>query len=224
MDFKVPSLIPQDLQLIQDIVGVPPIPSHQSERLAANHKHDEDSILSSDEDDAASEKEVEADILGVPDDEDSGADMYAQYLHLFERLIHADISSAPLSENTSDSDPMSSSDSDSEDELPSYVPKSKLENILLEDDDEGGGAITSPDQVKTKNEIADVNVVIPEVEEVGEHEILEQVGEVLSILDKVVIVKGTASLFQNRAADRALDSETLLVFEDRKVLGYVSAT
>ena len=65
--------------------------------------------------------------------------------------------------------------------------------------------------------------MIPPIEEVGPHEALEKVGEVMSIVDKVVIVKGFASEMATRASERALDSETLLVFEDRKVLGYVRA-
>lgn len=43
----------------------------------------------------------------------------------------------------------------------------------------------------------------------------------MSIVDKVVIVKGSASDTVTRASERALDSDTLLVFEDRKVLGFV---
>jgi hypothetical protein len=69
---------------------------------------------------------------------------------------------------------------------------------------------------QTKNEIA-VKIVIPEIEEVGVEEVLEKVGEIMSIVDTVVIVRGMTS-----EKCRALDSDTLLVFEDRKVLGYVS--
>lgn len=72
MEFKVPSLIPQDLQLIQDIVGELPAPSHRitSPPKPSEHQDESDSILSSDNEDASSEKEVEADILGVPDEEE----------------------------------------------------------------------------------------------------------------------------------------------------------
>lgn len=89
------------------------------------------------------------------------------------------------------------------------------------DDGEGG---VNPDQVKTKNEIADVQVVIPEVEKLEEHEIemLQKVGDVLNIIDKVVIVKGIPQHLRGRESDRALDSDTLLVFDDGRVLGYVS--
>lgn len=90
------------------------------------------------------------------------------------------------------------------------------------DEDEEGGAVVSPDQVRTKNEVADVPVVVPDVEQIGDDEKLEKVGEIFSIVDKVVIVKGLPQQVLGRVSDRALDSDTLLVFEDRKVLGYVS--
>ena len=44
----------------------------------------------------------------------------------------------------------------------------------------------------------------------------------MSIIDNVVIVKGIPSSSENRGAERALDCESLLVFEDKKVLGVVS--
>jgi hypothetical protein len=47
------------------------------------------------------------------------------------------------------------------------------------------------------------------------------VGEITSIIENVVIIKGLASEVANRGSRRALDSDTLLVFEDRKVVGYV---
>lgn len=43
----------------------------------------------------------------------------------------------------------------------------------------------------------------------------------MSITNNVVIVKGISSSKEDTASQRALDSESLLVFEDRKVLGYV---
>jgi H/ACA ribonucleoprotein complex non-core subunit NAF1 len=50
---------------------------------------------------------------------------------------------------------------------------------------------------------------------------LERVGEVMNIMDNAVIVKCTSSEVVNRGSDKALDAGTLLVFEDRKVMGYV---
>jgi len=63
--------------------------------------------------------------------------------------------------------------------------------------------------------------MIPDIEEVGSEEELEKVGEITSIVDKVAIVKGMAIEIANNALEKALDSDTLLVFEDRKVMGYV---
>lgn len=91
------------------------------------------------------------------------------------------------------------------------------------DDEEDGGAVVSPDQVRTKNEASEIQIVVPEVDHIEEHENIEKVGEILSIVDKVVIVKGPPRQVQGRVLDRALDSDTLLVFEDRRVLGYVSS-
>ncbi len=61
----------------------------------------------------------------------------------------------------------------------------------------------------------------PPIAQVGPDERLEKVGEIMNVVDNVVVVMGEASL-THRASERALDSETLLVYEDRKVLGYVS--
>lgn len=75
----------------------------------------------------------------------------------------------------------------------------------------------------TVHEVLNEEVAIPNVTEVDPNETLERVGEVLSVLqDKIVIVKGLASQIAGRAPERVLDTDTLLVFEDRKVLGYVS--
>lgn len=66
-DFKVPSTVPQDLLLIQDLIGtIPPL------TLSAKHVPDDssdDSIASTDGE-VESEDEVEADL--APGDEDSG--------------------------------------------------------------------------------------------------------------------------------------------------------
>lgn len=89
------------------------------------------------------------------------------------------------------------------------------------DDDEDGettsGATT---YFQTKNEVVDVPITIPDLEEIGMDEVLEKVGEVLSVIGDIAIVKGLPSDFANRGSERALDSETLLVFGDRKVMGY----
>lgn len=128
--------------------------------------------------------------------------------------------SGTSSESSDDSE-----DDDSEDD-DTALPINRAGIVLddFEDDDEedakgpSGGA-----SLRTKNEIPEPSVVVPDISEVDAHEPLEKVGEIMSIIDNVVIVKGLASAVENKAAERALDSESLLVFEDRKVLGYVSS-
>ncbi|CDO73451.1 hypothetical protein BN946_scf185013.g86 [Trametes cinnabarina] len=206
LSFTVPSAIPQDLQLIQEIIGDIPIPSSSTEKVDeaySDHDHGTDSGTDS-------EKEVEADILGGLDDDDTEMSS--------ER-------NAPPSESTSDSD---SSDSDSESEEGeqhrSVKLPPKVADAEVEDDEDGDVGGPSGVQVRTKNEVVEVDITIPEISEVGPHDTLEKVGEVMSIVDKVVIVKGVPSEIANRGSEKALDSDTLLVFEDRKVLGYIFET
>ena len=90
-----------------------------------------------------------------------------------------------------------------------------------DEDDEEGGAVTAAVLLRTKNELPEPDIVIPSITEVGPDEHLEKVGEIMNIVNNVVVVKGEAST-THRASEHALDSETLLVYEDRKVLGYVS--
>ncbi|KAI0785386.1 Gar1/Naf1 RNA binding region-domain-containing protein [Irpex lacteus] len=214
MDFKVPSIVPQDLQIIQDIVGELPQPLKEEEVDTKTKLEDEDDILSSDDEGAQSEKEVEADILGALDDEDEEPSPYAPF------IVHSRDSLITLPDDES------SSDSDSEPEIKDKAPaKPSQEDVLGDDEEDGGtGANMTAEQMRTKNEVGESTVMIPEIEEVGEDEVLDKVGEVMSIIDKVVIVKGTPSQVQSRGSEKALDSDTLLVFEDRKVLGYVWET
>ncbi|KAI0778972.1 Gar1/Naf1 RNA binding region-domain-containing protein [Trametes elegans] len=205
--FAVPSAIPQDLQFIHDIVGDTPAPllsKAVEEQAHSDHDHGTDS-------DTDSEKEVEADILGGAEDEEE--DMSREKGR----------SRAPPSESTSDSESSSDSDSESEENTAAEARKSAAKKVEadVDDEDEGEGAGPS---VRTKNEVVDVDIMIPDITEVGPHDELEKVGEVMSIVDKVVIVKGTPSDFANRGSERALDSDTLLVFDDRKVLGYIFET
>lgn len=96
--------------------------------------------------------------------------------------------------------------------------------VIDEDDgdDEIGGAVAAAVSLRTKNELPEPDVMIPPIAQVEPDEQLEKVGEILNIVNNVVVVKGEASS-AHRASEHALDSETLLVYEDRKVLGYVSA-
>ena len=125
-------------------------------------------------------------------------------------------------ENSDSSSSGSDSDSDDSSVIEEFNP-TKLRELLdsVEDeDDEGGGP---GGRLVTAHEVLNEDVVVPEITEVDPKETLERVGEILSVLqDRIVIVKGITSQIVGHAPDRVLDTETLLVFEDRKVLGYVS--
>ena len=118
-------------------------------------------------------------------------------------------------------DSCSDSDSDSSsDDLEDI--KAVLKDEDCEDEDSGPSLKTAT-YFRTTNEVAEVEISIPTVEEVAPEEVLEKVGEIMNIADDVAIVKGDATgCTDGKALERALDSDTLLVFEDRKVLGYVS--
>lgn len=119
--------------------------------------------------------------------------------------------------------PDSSSDSDSDsssDDLEDI--KAALKDEDCEDEDTGPSLKTAT-YFRTTNEVAEAEISIPVVEEVAPDEVLERVGEIMSVAGDIAIVKGNAAGYANgKASERALDSDTLLVFEDRKVLGYVS--
>ena len=133
---------------------------------------------------------------------------------------------AIVADSDSDSDSSSSSDSSS-DETDEVHPQ-REEKIPKEEEEEGmdeedaGPSTTTQSYFRTKNEVDDTPINVPDVEEVGPEEYLERVGEVMNIVDNVAIVRGVPSQVMNRGAEKALDSDTLLVFDDRKVMGYVS--
>ncbi|KAJ7040299.1 Gar1/Naf1 RNA binding region-domain-containing protein [Mycena alexandri] len=198
MDFLAPTVVSQDLLLIQDLIGVPhPLPQKPVPKF-------EDDIDSSGSENG-SEDEIEADLVKVENE---------------EKKLQTN-SSAPT-DSTSGSDSDSDSDSsDSEDEEPS---KLNIKELDVDDDEEPGVAVPTTTYFQTKNELVETDIVVPDIEEVGPDEVLERVGEIMSIMDKTVIVKGAPSGVFARASDQALDSDTLLVFEDRKVLGYIYET
>ncbi|THH27667.1 hypothetical protein EUX98_g6521 [Antrodiella citrinella] len=192
--FSNATSIPQDLKLIQDLVGelslpvaIPPLANVQ------------DDIDSSDND---SEKEVENDILTMMDDDER-------------------IASAP------DTDSSSSDDSDSDDHSPSKPDAQADDDGDLDLDEDSGAAPTPASPLRTKNEVPepDITITIPSIEEVGLDEELEKVGEIMGVIGKsVVLVKGLGAGIGGKASERALDTDTLLVFGDRKVLGHVYET
>ncbi|KAG1757215.1 Gar1/Naf1 RNA binding region-domain-containing protein [Suillus lakei] len=212
--FKVPETIPQDILFIQDIVGV--IPPSKADVWKDVHKStdsSDDSIASSSSE-IGSEDEVEADLM-VPDEEPSN--------------LTPVLPGSPESDLSSDSD--SSSDSESESDEDETAVKSGDKNALNPrkpqidvDDDEESGATAVASYVQTKNEIVETDIIVPSVSTVGPEEVLEKVGEVMNIIGNVVIVKGLPADSSRAASEKALDVETLLVFDDRKVLGHVYET
>jgi len=127
------------------------------------------------------------------------------------------------SPENSDSDTSDSDDPSVIEEFNPVKMRELLDSIDDEDDEGGGGG--SGARLATVHEVLNEDVAVPGIVEVDPKETLERVGEIHSVLqDKIVIVKGLAHQVAGRASDRVLDIETLLVFEDRKVLGYVSSS
>ncbi|KAJ7170165.1 Gar1/Naf1 RNA binding region-domain-containing protein [Mycena filopes] len=198
MSFLVPNTVSQDLLLIRDLIGVPePLPPKPLPLI-------QDDIDSSGSENG-SEDEIEADLVKVENE---------------EKKLEINNSAPTDLPSGSDSDTDSDS-SDSEGELPS---KLNIKDLDVEDDEESGAAAPTTTYFQTKNELVETDITVPDIEEVGADEVLERVGEVMSIVEKTVIVKGAPSEVLARASGQALDSDTLLVFEDRKVLGYIYET
>ncbi|TDL20976.1 NAF1-domain-containing protein [Rickenella mellea] len=206
--FKIPSTIPQDLLLIHGLVDKPVKTEENLETELSRNLTAVDDISSS-ESDSDDEVEIEAELVVKE---------------------HGTGTNTPNPEISfeSDSDSSSSSDSDPEEEL---IPRSSIVRDVLElddgeDDEAVGSVVTSSAQVRTQNELPDpaMAVVVPDIIEVDPDEILERVGEIMSIVGNSVIVKGLPSQIVDRGNERALDTDSLLVFEDRKVLGYVYET
>ena len=129
-------------------------------------------------------------------------------------------SSLEPSDSSSETDSLPDEDSASEPEDPDHISR----NNYLQDQDDDEDPVPNASSgtfFQTKHEIAETGIVIPKVDRIDPDEVLEKVGEVMNIVDRVVIIKGNLSNMLNRGSDRALDSDTLLVFDDRTVMGYV---
>ncbi|KIJ22037.1 hypothetical protein PAXINDRAFT_178202 [Paxillus involutus ATCC 200175] len=203
VEFKVPSAIPQDLLLIQDLIGTPALLTETPTRISDPPNSGDDSIDSTDNE-VDSEDEVEADLL--PRKEEN------------EKL------SPIATPGSSDSDTSSSSNSEDEREhekAPStFQPRRPVHDL----DDEESGVTAATAYLQTKNEVVEADVIIPTISEVEPDSTIDKVGEVMSIVGNVVIVKGLPADNVKSLSERALDVESLLVFEDRKVLGYIYET
>ncbi|KAH9070702.1 NAF1-domain-containing protein [Lactarius deliciosus] len=201
--FKIPSRIPQDLLLIQDLIGAVVPPARPTPPVDVD-----DSVDSSGES-ADSADEVEANLISVG-----------------IKSEREDVSDSFSDSSASDSDPSSESDSDNVRERDASKKTPVKRRVVDEDDedDEEGGAVAAAVALRTKNELPEPDIMIPPIAQVEPEEQLEKVGEIMNIVNNnVVVVKGEASS-THRASEHALDSETLLVYEDRKVLGYIHET
>ncbi|KAG5647738.1 hypothetical protein DXG03_008461 [Asterophora parasitica] len=196
--FKVPHNIPQDLLLIHDLIGVPTPPPPSALRPQKIVEDASDDCIDSSDSEIASEDEIEADLTAINDDEDELP------------------KSAPESDSSSED-----SDSDSDE---SDMNEKVSATLGLDDDEESGPAPASGAYFQTKNEVVEADIVVPDIAEVGPEEYLEKVGEIMTIMGNTVIIHGVASETAGRGSERVLDSDTLLVFQDRKVMGYIYET
>lgn len=97
--------------------------------------------------------------------------------------------------------------------------KTKLDEAILgplDGDGDDDDPKPTPTSFNTKNQI-EPEVKPPPVSMVEEDERLELVGEIMSVVNSVVIVKA-----HQGGDNRVLDTDSLLVFDDRKVLGLAS--
>ncbi|PPQ83779.1 hypothetical protein CVT26_004867, partial [Gymnopilus dilepis] len=171
--FKVPHTIPQDLLLIQELIGAAvPVPVSVSgnavkvdlkvggekkgvgkdeEDISSSSEEDSSGDEEDAEDEAASEEEIAAELVsGVTDEDDMGA-----------QNEQKDI--AAPSESTSDSDSESDSSSSSEEEdqktgasgAPQKLPAADADEPLeaLDDEDDTGPTPTSGTYFQTKHEV-----------------------------------------------------------------------
>ncbi|KIY51311.1 NAF1-domain-containing protein [Fistulina hepatica ATCC 64428] len=137
-----------------------------------------------------------------------------------EEEVFADITvlSEPTSDSASDSDDSDSSSESNDDEQPTNDASIVQDNVAEQDDDE---TVVTPagTYIQTKNEILESLIKLPDIEQLSPDEQLEKVGDIMNVVDNVVIVRSSPLDSNN-----VLDSETLLVFEDRTVLGYIYET
>ncbi|CCG83527.1 putative SnoRNP assembly factor Naf1 [Taphrina deformans PYCC 5710] len=127
-----------------------------------------------------------------------------------------------VANESSDSDDSSDISSDSDDESDASMEDTPLtaeerERILIAADNDGPISNEVP---RTKNEIAEDEepVRVPEFE-IDASEVIEFLGTITSIVGSACVVTGTPS-----PETKVLDVGSLLVFEDRKNLGYIADT
>jgi H/ACA ribonucleoprotein complex non-core subunit NAF1 len=101
--------------------------------------------------------------------------------------------------------------------------KAKLDRMVHDDNGSEDGlevatGMQASSMFATTHEIVAPQVTMPSITEIPDDEPIELLGEVTSIVDSVVVVKSLSNGMQ-----RVLDTDSMLVLENRKVLGLVSA-
>ncbi|KAL5640388.1 hypothetical protein ACGC1H_007595 [Rhizoctonia solani] len=207
MDEKAP--IQDDLLLImQSYVDVPPQPVKAERQPLAKPVAVE--YEDSDEDEVELAIQIEQ-----SDDEGSG------HFGRIKNQVKTPSIANPSSDD-SDSD-LSDSSSDVKMRVTKYParkqPAFQVSNDSDIEDDEGAPSGSITQYAGTKNEVVLPEVKSPELAVVPPEEVIELIGEVMTVIDSVVVIKGYTS-----GVDRVLDTDSLLVFEDRNVFGVVFET
>ncbi|KAK0481751.1 Gar1/Naf1 RNA binding region-domain-containing protein [Armillaria novae-zelandiae] len=135
-----------------------------------------------------------------------------------DALVKQKQAPSPIEPKDSESDADSESDDSSSSE--EDKPQVRLRKECDDEDGEPGLSTESQSYFTSQHEVVDPNIVVPEIGEIGADEAIEVLGEIVNIMDQAVIIRGLPSSHTSHV----LDSDTLLVFDDRKVLGYIYET
>ncbi|KAK0233596.1 Gar1/Naf1 RNA binding region-domain-containing protein [Armillaria fumosa] len=207
--FKTPSFVSQDLLLIQSLLGTTSNPSKTSLPLAQAALDSDEDIASSGSE-YASEDEIEDVLIVKEENEEVKMENGSENDALAKQE-----QTPPIEPKDSESDADSESDDSSSSE--EDEPQVRLRKECDDEDGEPGLSTESQSYFASQHEIVDSSIAVPEIEEIGADEAIEVLGEIVNIMDQAVIIRG-------RPSSHVLDSETLLVFDDRKVLGYIYET
>ncbi|KAJ4485781.1 Gar1/Naf1 RNA binding region-domain-containing protein [Lentinula aciculospora] len=213
--FKVPLGIPQDLLLIQNLVGT----------TGAAHPRIQETTpddINSSGSEPDSEDEIEAELFGKTNSEGSASRKTPQTIQQVPQESSFSDDNGSSSDGDSDSD-LEDSEDGIEKNNGTGARVEEGEEVMMDEEDPGPSAVTAS-YYATKNEVADATITVPDIEEVGVNEHLELVGRIMNIIGNVVIVEGLQTELTRGGSDRTLDADTLLVFEDRKVLGFIFET
>jgi len=130
--------------------------------------------------------------------------------------------SSDSSTDISSSSESSDSSSESSSEAPGFTPGlgailAQISEGESDDDFAANRKIRKAGEIPaTVHEILAPQVTLPSITSVEPSETIELIGEMLSIVDSVVVVKS-----YEHGQYKVLDTDSLLVLEDRKVLGLV---